>query len=56
VNILELNHKESYHEPLLIKHERLVDITAAKYPEKYRKEKKGYEKRGYEKRGYEKKG
>jgi hypothetical protein len=35
---------EKYHEPLLIKHEPLMDITGQKYSEKYLAEKETTEK------------
>ena len=34
---------EKYHEPLLIKHEPLLDVTGQKYAEKYLVEKNGTE-------------
>jgi hypothetical protein len=46
---MEQNRKEIYTEPLLMKHEQLVDITGSKSGEK-----RGHEKRGHEKRGHEK--
>jgi len=43
VKALESRAREKYHEPLLIKHEPLRDITGQKYQEKLGAEKKAAE-------------
>ena len=50
------NIKEKYSEPLLVKHETLLDITGTKYGEKSSYEKGGLEKGGLEKGSLEKGG